>query len=77
MAIQKSDEIFTPSESCAATGRVPSAFMRTTDQFPDSTDQVTDCAPEPSAFAAQNVWSPGGPEGAPPVVVVERIRNGS
>jgi hypothetical protein len=55
----------------------PSAFMRTTDQSPSRTFQVSVCVPTPEAEAAQKRWSVGGPSGAPPAIGKYVTRKGS
>src|SRR5918994_4577347 len=64
--IQISGSSSAPMLRSAATPREPSGFMTTTFQLPSSGSHSSVCSPAPVAEAAQNVWSAGGPSGAPP-----------
>ena len=66
IATQSKNYSLAPRSTSAATPREPSAFMRTTDQSPSRTFQVTVCLPWPEADAAQKFWAVGGRPGAAP-----------
>ena len=53
IATQSKNDSLAPRSTSAATPREPSAFIRTTDQLPSRTFQVTICLPSPEADAAQ------------------------
>src|SRR5512132_512619 len=66
IATQIKNDSLAPRSTSAATPREPSAFIRTTDQSPSRTSQVTVCFPGPEADAAQKFWAVGGRPGAAP-----------
>src|SRR5438034_8957880 len=66
IATQSRNDSFAPRSTSAATPREPSAFMRTTDQSPSRTFQLTVWLPGPEADAAQKFWAVGGRPGAAP-----------
>jgi len=65
IATQSRNDSLAPRSTSAVTPREPSAFIRTTDQSPSRTFQVSVCVPTPEAEAAQKDCSVGGACGAP------------
>src|SRR6266480_3493376 len=77
IATQSRNDSLAPRSTSAVTPREPSAFIRTTDQSPSRTFQVSVCVPTPEAEAAQKDCSVGGACGARPVAGRYVTRKGS